>query len=71
MPRRNSTDACGNTMRTQESKSSDRSGQNYINNEIITATDGTVDYGDGQPLYEGDARCDPARDGQVDTNCCN
>ena len=69
MARRSSTDGCGNTMRTVEQATS-QSGQVFVNNEIQTATDGSLDYSAGQPLYQGNARCDPARDGSDQIDCC-
>lgn len=69
MPRRSSTDSCGNTLRTVNQATS-QSGSVYVNKSIQQASDGSVDYSAGQPLYQGDARCDPARLGAVDPPCC-
>ena len=69
MASRSSTDGCGNTMRTVEQATS-QSGQVFVNNEIQTATDGSLDYSAGQPLYQGNSRCDPARSGTDDPKCC-
>ena len=84
MPKRSSTDGCGNTMRTVEQATSQsgrvfvnneiqatsQSGRVFVNNEIQTATDGSLDYSAGQPLYQGNSRCDPAREGTDDPKCC-
>lgn len=69
MPTRSSTDGCGNTMRTVEQATS-QSGQVFVNNEVLLATDGTYDYTAAQPLYQGNSRCDPAREGTDDPKCC-
>ena len=69
MPRRSSTDGCGNTMRTVEQATS-QSGQVFVNQEVLLATDGMYDYSEAQPLYQGNSRCDPARDGSDQIDCC-
>lgn len=69
MPKRSSTDGCGNTMRTVEQATS-QSGQVFVNQEVLLATDGVYDYSKAQPLYQGNSRCDPARDGTTNPKCC-
>ena len=69
MPRRSSTDGCGNTMRTVEQATS-QSGQVFVNQEVLLATDGVYDYSEAQPLYQGNSRCDPARSGSDRIDCC-
>lgn len=69
MIRRSSTDGCGNTMRTVEQATS-QSGQVFVNNEVLLATDGVYDYSEAQPLYQGNSRCDPARGGSDRIDCC-
>ena len=69
MPRRSSTDGCGNTMRTVEQATS-QSGQVFVNQEVLLATDGVYDYSEAQPLYQGSAQCDPSREGTADPKCC-
>ena len=69
MASRSSTDGCGNTMRTVEQATS-QSGQVFVNQEVLLASDGVYDYSEAQPLYQGNSRCDPARGGSDRIDCC-
>lgn len=69
MPRRSSNNGCGNTLRSVQQATS-QSGSYTVNKELNKATDGSLDYSEGQPLYIGSAECDPSRSGTDKPDCC-
>lgn len=70
MAGRNSNNGCGNTIRSQETATTQVDGGSKVNDNILVATGDGIDYSKGQPLYEGSSQCDPARNGSDQITCC-
>lgn len=60
-----SYNGCGTVVRQAQSS---RSSQ--VNKLIEKATGNGINYSAGQPEYVGTARCDPAKAGAVNPQCC-
>lgn len=70
MTRLINTCGTGNTIRQSNAVVSSKSLQHDVNKQIVKATDGQFDYTSGQPEYQGNSLCDPARDGSDKLVCC-
>lgn len=70
MAGRNSNNGCGNTIRSQETATTQVDAAIEPNSNIEVATGDGIDYSNGQPLYEGSSQCDPARNGSDQITCC-